>query len=206
MAKPWCKWTDASGVTAEQQQQNVSHYFKGGTHIMHDHHSTFEIKGFYLYAVNTVSFTSFQWQHNGSRQRHGERQLCERKKYCSSSLQLPCTLLVTGFYCRFGQRKRRSVGEWLSTLQTERVSQGQATKRSVRQRGPRTPPQRSAAAVTLEFSPSNNSSLLWIISVRDLNKHIFKRGFASFRVTASRAKWKWGDWSEKLKLEVKWEV
>lgn len=148
------------GVTAEQQQQNVSHYLKGGTHIMHDHHSTFEIKGFYLYAVNTVSFTSFQWQHNGSRQRHGERQLCERKKYCSSSLQLPCTLLVTGLYCRFGQRKRRSVGEWLSTLQTERVSQGQATKRSVRQRGPRLPPQRSAAAVMLEFSPSNNSSLL----------------------------------------------
>lgn len=148
------------GVTAEQQQQNVSHYLKGGTHIMHHHHSIFEIKGFYLYAVNTVSFTSFQWQRNGSRQRHGERQLCEREKYCLSSLQLPCTLSVTGFYCRFGQRKRRSVGEWLSTLQTERVSQGQATKRSVRQRGPRTPPQRSAAAVTLEFSPSNNSSLL----------------------------------------------
>ncbi|KAK7169066.1 hypothetical protein R3I93_005153 [Phoxinus phoxinus] len=61
---------------------------------------------------------------------------------------------------RFGQRKRRSVGECLSTSQTERVSQGQATKRSVRQRGPRTPPQRSAAAVTLESSPSNNSSLL----------------------------------------------
>ncbi len=167
MAKPWCKWTNASGgVTAEQQQQNVSHYLKSGTHIMHDRHSTFKIKGFYLYAVNTVSFTSFQWQHNGSTQRRGERPLCEREKYCLSSLQLPCTLLVIGFYSRFGQHKRRSVGEWLSTLQTERVSQGQATMRSVRQRGPRTPPQRSAAAVTLELSPSNNSSLLWIISVR----------------------------------------
>lgn len=47
---------------------------------MHDRHSTFKIKDFYLYAVNTVSFTSFQWQHNGSTQRHGERLLCERKK------------------------------------------------------------------------------------------------------------------------------
>lgn len=148
------------GVTAEQQQQNVSHYLEGGTHIMHDRHSTFKIKGFYLYAVNTVSFASFQWQHNCSTQWRGERLLCEREKYCLSSLQMPCTLMVTGFYSRFGQRKRCSVGEWLSTLQTERVSQGQATKRSVRQRGPRTPPQRSAAAVTLELSPSNNSSLL----------------------------------------------
>lgn len=58
------------GVTAEQQQ-NMSHYLKGGTRIMHNHYSTFKIKGFNLYAVNTVSFTSFQWQHNGSRQRHG---------------------------------------------------------------------------------------------------------------------------------------
>lgn len=150
---------------------------------MHDHHSTFEIKGFYLYAVNTVSFTSFQWQvwqHNGSRQRHGERQLCESKKYCSSSLQLPCTLLVTGFYSRFGQRKRRSVGECLSTSQTERVSQGQATKEVRPSEGPthatskiRSSCHAGVLAKQQQFAALNNFREIWIST--------FSKGvFASF--------------------------
>lgn len=157
MLRPWCKWTVASGGDSWATTTKREPLFKRWhTHnawpARHLHNAAF-----YFSAVNTVSFTSFQWRHNGFRQKRGERQRCERKKYCSSSLQLPCTLSVTGLYCRFGRRKQCSVGEWLSTLQTERVSQGQATKRSVRQRGPRTPPQRSTAAVTPELSPSNNS-------------------------------------------------